>query len=76
MDAFSIQVETIKSTLAKAATELGQRTAQSGQAKLDLDAKRWEGRDSEKGWMDGLKHIEATEAISHNLLSSFLVFLC
>ena len=33
-------METIKSTLAKAATELAQRTAQSSQAKLDLDEKR------------------------------------
>ena len=40
LDEFNNQVETIKSTLSKAATELAQRTAQSSQAKLDLDEKR------------------------------------
>ena len=33
-------METIKSTLAKAATELAQKTTQGSQAKLDLDEKR------------------------------------
>ncbi|GAX79427.1 hypothetical protein CEUSTIGMA_g6868.t1 [Chlamydomonas eustigma] len=40
LEEFNNQVETIKSTLSKAATELAQRTAQSTQAKQDLDEKR------------------------------------
>ncbi len=46
-------METIKNTLSKAATELAQVTAQTGQAKVDLDDKRWGAGGGEGGEVAG-----------------------
>ncbi len=68
MDEFNNLVENIKTTLGKTATELAQKTAQSAQAKQDLDDKRWV---REFPWQDKGRTNAASSWVTFPLLNRF-----